>query len=230
MEMLETEGSEAFASGIQVEPTENEVRDKISRDSSDGKKRTQAIGIVLKVGGTAVFRGNKMAGWLDERETRGLLWVRGKVKGGVITVPCGSGSGKGEDIRYSMEILRNGSKIEPELTDGELSVTVKVNAGTSIQEAECQEELEKPEVIESIKQSLAGAIQGEVEAALAKAQHEYRSDVFGFGEAVHRKYPDVWKEMKNNWKEIYPDLPVYVEVEAKIARTGLVTKPVQAHR
>ena len=82
LESLETEGSEAFATGIQVEPNESEVRDKIARGSSDEDKRTKAIGAVEKVGGTAVFSGNKMAGWLDERESRGLLWVRGKVKVG----------------------------------------------------------------------------------------------------------------------------------------------------
>lgn len=230
LEFLETEGSDAYATGIQVEPNETEVRDKVARDSAEGIRRAMAIGAELKVGGTAVFKGNKMAGWLDERESRGLLWVKGKVKGGVITVPCGSVNGSGQDLHFSMEILRNGAKIEPELMDGELSFTVKVNADTNIQEAECHEELEKPEVIKSIEKSLADAVRGEVEAALSKAQHEYRSDVFGFGEVVHRKYPGVWKEVKSDWKEIYPDLPVYVEVEAKIARTGLVTKPVQPHR
>lgn len=231
LESLESEGSEAIAAGIQVEPSESEVRDRIARDSPGGIRREMAIGDEIKVGGTAVFSGNKMVGWLDERESRGLLWVRGKVKGGVITVPCTSGGGGGgEEKRFAMEILHSDAKIEPKLTDGELSITVKVNADTNIQEAECQEELDKPETIKTIEQALSGAIRGEVEAALAKAQHEYRSDVFGFGEAVHRKYPGLWKESKDNWKEIYPELPVYVEVEAKIARTGLISKPVQAHR
>lgn len=225
---METEGGEAYATGIQVDPNESEVRDKIAREPVEGIRRAMAVGSELKVGGTAVFKGNKMAGWLDERESRGLLWVRGKVKGGIITVSCGSGGGG--DQRFSIEILSNGSKIEPELVDGELSVTVKITADTSIQEAECRQELEKPEVIKSIENSLADAVRGEVEAALARAQREYRSDVFGFGEAVHRKYPGVWKEVKNDWKEIYPDLPVYVEVDARIARTGLVTKPVEIHR
>jgi len=105
LESLETEGSEAIATGIQVEPNETEVRDRIARDSPEGIRRAMAIGSNVKVGGTAVFSGNKMAGWLDERESRGLLWVRGKVKGGVITVPCTSGGGGGgEDKRFSMEI------------------------------------------------------------------------------------------------------------------------------
>ncbi|TEB16469.1 Spore germination protein B3 precursor [Pelotomaculum sp. FP] len=230
LELMETEGSAAYAAGIQVEPNEVDVRDKISGGWSSKEGRPKPIGTVIKVGGTAVFKGNKMAGWLDERESRGLLWVKGKAKGGAITVPCGSGNGSGEGPRLSLEIIRNGSKIEPELTEGELSVTVKVNVQANILEAECPEELDKPEVIASIEQSLAAAVQGEVEAALSKAQKEYNTDVFGFGSAVHRKYPGIWKEIKENWMNVYPGLPVYLEVDANIPRTGLITKPAQVRR
>ncbi|HBC91766.1 MAG TPA: Ger(x)C family spore germination protein, partial [Pelotomaculum sp.] len=191
--------------------------------------RPKPIGAIIKIGGTAVFKGNKMVGWLDERESRGLLWVKGKVKGGVITVPCLSGKGSVEGQRFSLEIIRNNSKIEPELTDGALGVTVKVDLQANILEAECPEELDKPEVIAAIDQLLAAEVQGEVEDALTKAQREYKTDVFGFGTVFHRKYPVVWKEIKENWMDIYPGLPVYIEVNAVIPRTGLVNKPAQVH-
>ncbi|TEB07327.1 Spore germination protein B3 precursor [Pelotomaculum schinkii] len=230
LETLETEGSDAYAAGIQVEPNEAEVRDKISGSSSLLDGRPKPIGAIIKIGGTAVFKGNKMAGWLDERESRGLLWVKGRVKGGVITVPCISGEGGVEGPRFSLEIIRNASKIQPELTEGELGVTVRVDIQANILEAECPEELDKPEVIASIEQLLATAVQGEVEDALTKAQREYKADVFGFGTVFHRKYPVVWKEIKENWIDIYPGLPVYIEVNAVITRTGLVNKPAQVRR
>ncbi len=230
LETLETEGSDAYAAGIQVEPNEAEVRDKISGSSSLLDGHPKPTGSIIKIGGTAVFKGNKMAGWLDERESRGLLWVKGRVKGGVITVPCISGEGGVEGPRFSLEIIRNASKIQPELTEGELGVTVRVDIQANILEAECPEELDKPEVIASIEQLLAAAVQGEVEDVLTKAQREYKADVFGFGTVFHRKYPVVWKEIKENWIDIYPGLPVYIEVNAVITRTGLVNKPAQVRR
>lgn len=230
LESLETEGSDVFTMGIQVEPNETEVRDQLAGDSSRGGERLKTIGALVKIGGTAVFNGNRLAGWLNERESRGLLWVKGQVKEGVISVPCSMEKTLGQNQSLSLEILRSKSRIHPEFIDGKLSVTVKVEASTNIQESECMEELNQPEVIRSIEEALASAIQIEVEAALAKAQHEYHADVFGFGEAVHRKYPGVWKELKADWPKTYQDLPVYVEIDAKIARTGLVTKPVEVHR
>ena len=232
LENLECDGRDVYAMGIQVEPNEAEVREQLAGESDGNaeEQRTKTIGMLVKVGGTAVFKGNRMAGWLNERESRGLLWVKGQVNGGVITVPCFPEQTPGQNKSVSMEILRNKSRIQPEFIDGELSVIVKIDVVATVQEVLCMVELEQPAFIESIEEALAGAIQTEVEAALAKAQHEYQSDIFGFGEVVHRKYPAIWKELKPDWAEIYRNLPVYLEIDARIRRTGLITKPVEVHR
>ena len=230
LDLFEAEGDDAFVGLVQVAPSEAETRSKTAKSFADDDGGRKPIGSVFKLGGTAVFSGSKLAGLLDERESRGLLWVRGKIKGGVITVPCGKGGG-GEDTRLALEILRSSSKIKPDFTGGELSVTVEIKVKVGIRESECYEELDRPEVLSAVEQLLAGAVRDEVEAALIKAQQEYRSDAFGFGEAVHRKYPGMWKEIKGNWREeIYPFLPVYIDVEGEIARVGMIYKPFKAKR
>lgn len=222
LEMLEEEETDTFASGIKVVPNEAEVLQKLLISPSESQEE-RVRGYITEVSGTAVFNGAKLAGWLNLRESRGLLWIRGKVNGGIITVPCGAGAEKS----FALEIIRNDSKIEPELVDGQLSITVRINVQANIQEAEnCQEEIDKPEVIKNIEQALNDAVRMEAAEALAKAQLEYHSDIFGFGEAVHRKYPEAWREIKDNWREIYTGIPVYVEADGKILRTGLVTKPI----
>ncbi len=231
LENLECDGRDVYAMGIQIEPNEAEVREQLAggSDSDSEDPRTKTIGKLVKVGGTAVFRGNRMAGWLNERESRGLLWVNGQVKGGIITVPCSLEQTPGQNKTIAMEIHHNKSRIQPEFIDGKLSIIVKIDAVVTIQEVLCMEDLGKPAFIESLKEVLAGAIQAEVEAALAKAQHEYQSDIFGFGLAVHRKYPAIWKELKPDWTEIYSNLPVYLEIDARISRSGLITKPVEVN-
>ncbi|OPZ73118.1 MAG: Spore germination protein B3 precursor [Firmicutes bacterium ADurb.Bin456] len=226
---LGCEGIDVFAAGIQIEPNEAEVREELARGSSEnGSKEDQkTIGTLVKLGGTAVFRGSRLVGWLNERESRGLLWVRGKVKGGEITVPCNQEKTSGQDKSFSLEILRSSARIKPELSDGELSVTVKINADAVVHEIECMMEVDQPAFIRSLEEGLAGAIQVEVEAALAKAQQEYQSDIFGFGEALHKMNPALWGELRQEWPDIYRSLPVYLEVDARVTRTGLVTKPVQ---
>ena len=63
-------------------------------ETISGKSRAAVLPIVkLQSGpdtrrvildGTAVFRGDRMIGSLNSRETRGLLWVKGRVKNGII--------------------------------------------------------------------------------------------------------------------------------------------------
>ena len=49
---------------------------------------------VLSVSGGAVFKEDKLVGELDRKETRGLLWVEGEVKSGIIVIEEPGGAGK----------------------------------------------------------------------------------------------------------------------------------------
>lgn len=53
-------------------------------------------------------------------------------------------------------------------------------------------------------------------------QEEYQSDIFGFGEAIHRSNPEEWNKIKENWDEEFSDLTVNVKVDMKIRLTGTV--------
>lgn len=192
----------------------------VGKEKKPGKE-VAAPGKRPVLGGTAVFKDYKMTGWLDEKETRGLLWVRGEVKSGIIVVPSPENRGK----LMALEIIRAGSKIEPEISDGIITVTVKIREEGNIGEVEPGKvEIKKPGVIETIEAEKREVIEKEVWAVVARAQ-EMNTDVFGFGEAVRRKYPREWPQYEKMWEELFPVLDVRLEVEAKIRRTGLVTDP-----
>ncbi|MCL5290416.1 MAG: Ger(x)C family spore germination protein [Firmicutes bacterium] len=173
------------------------------------------------INGTAVFRRDKMAGWLNSKESRGLLWIRGKVKGGIIEIP--GPEGKGGSI--SLEILRSKTKMKPELRDGSIYMSVSIKEESNLGEATVPLDLTKPEIVKELEDIQNQAIRKEIESALTRAQQDLRVDVFGFGEAVHRQYPRQWKEMKKNWQDLFPAVQVEVEVDSKIRRTGMITKP-----
>ncbi|MCL5057419.1 MAG: Ger(x)C family spore germination C-terminal domain-containing protein, partial [Actinobacteria bacterium] len=177
----------------------------------------------IKVSGTAVFRHYKLTGWLDETETRGLLWATGKIKSGIIVVPAPESKGK----LMSMEIIRASGKIKPEITDGNLTVTVEVKEEGNLGEEQPDSvDITKPGILEELEERKKAVIEDEIGAAVAKAQ-ELNADIFGFGEAVHRKYPGEWKKLEDKWDEIFPNLEVSTVVDAKIRRTGKITKPAQ---
>jgi len=132
-----------------------------------------------------------------------------------------------EDKTVTLEILRSKTKLKPSISDEQIFITVEINEESNLVETTAILDLTKPETINKLEKLQAEAIRKEVEMALDQAQQEYGVDVFGFGEELHRQYPQQWKEMKNNWADIFPTVQVEVQVEAKIRRTGLITKPVE---
>lgn len=174
----------------------------------------------VTITGTGVFKDERLVGWLDNSETRGLLWLRGEVKKGMIIIPS-----PGEPNKLvSFNVIRANTRVDPEY-DGE---TIKFNV-TMIFEGDLLEQqsiddLTKPEKIEAIEMAAAGDIFRQSTAALEKAQGEYGTDIFNFGEAFHRKYKKEWKQLKDHWNEEFVNAEINIAVEAHLRRTGLLTK------
>ncbi|HHV64330.1 MAG TPA: Ger(x)C family spore germination protein [Peptococcaceae bacterium] len=185
----------------------------IIRVNNDGEKQS----VFLE--GTAVFKRAKMVGELNRIETRGLLWVIDKIRSGIIVINSPDGEGNVE-----FEIIRASSKIIPKIENNRISLTVKIKEEGNIgsQNSPGDLELEHIEYFENEKKSV---IKNEVMAAISKAQ-ELNADIFGFGEAIYRKYPKQWKELEENWDKIFPELEVEIIVEARVKRSGVSLKPV----
>lgn len=220
LELMESESTHPFTAVVETVPNPAAPKQP-QQGAATGQVPEPDRNVLLN--GTAVFRRDKMAGWLNSRESRGLLWVRGEVNGGIIEVP----NPDEKEKHVSLEILRSKTKLRPEIRDGQIYITVEIKEESNVGETTGPLELTEPEVIQKLESLQSAAIQAEIEAALAKAQQEYGVDVFGFGEAVHRKYPQEWKEMKQMWPELFPGVQVQFEIETKIRRTGLISRPVE---
>lgn len=216
--LMATEGQEAYCAVVRVErnPTFTLVPRKPFNPAPEPY-------LNVKIGGAALFRDDKLAGYLNEHETRGLLWTQGKVQGGHLEVPCPHKKG----TYVSLNILRSKAQIMPEITrDGRLRVTVKIQEEANLAETDCPIDIGKVETIKRIETLQAKQIEQEVMRAVRRAQ-EYRSDAFGFGAAFHRRYPREWRAIRDLWAEEYfPAVEVKVIADAKIRRTGLRMGPV----
>ncbi|MCL5289823.1 MAG: Ger(x)C family spore germination C-terminal domain-containing protein, partial [Firmicutes bacterium] len=75
---------------------------------------------------------------------------------------------------------------------------------------------------------MAGEITKRAAVALKKAQRVYGVDIFGFGDAFHRKYKKDWRELKDRWDEEFARAEVNIAVEAHVREIGLLTKRASA--
>jgi len=174
-----------------------------------------------RISGSAVFDGYRLAGWLNDRETRGYLWITGDIQRGIIsaTLP------HGESIAF--EIRGSDTEIKTGFVDGEPVVDINIVMKSAVNEVHNPVvSLASPRDLDRLEPLVERQVAGEVHAALEKARR-LNTDIFGFGEIIHRQHPAEWRRIAGYWDEIFPLLPVQVQVKATIRRTGQIGSPVR---
>lgn len=170
---------------------------------------------------TAVFKKDKMVGALGKRETRGLLWVTNRVKDGVVVL------GTEDDNKVNIITTRSKSKITPEIKDNEPSIKIEIEQEGDLQEQTSSEDLVNPKAFAKLEKVEGEVIKEEVMAALQKSR-ELNADIFGFGDIIYQHYPKQWTKMEKDWEQIFKNMRVDVSVDAKLRRTGRITKPIMS--
>ncbi len=166
--------------------------------------------------GTAVFKGEKMIGELNEQESRGLLWVTGKIKVGFVMVPDAS-----------LEIVGAKCKIVPKLEDDKIQMTVEIQEQSNLIQYKGQQDL-TPGILKELEKRQSEEIKKEVLAAVQKSFF-LGADIFGFGEALHRSYKKEWEVMEPRWDELYPNIEVVVKIKTHLNEVGDVSKALIKH-
>lgn len=175
-----------------------------------------------RISGAAAFKGDRMVGWLDEREARGLLWLRNRVQSGVVSVASPADPGR----RVSLEIVGASSRMQPFFQAGYPGVKAVVRVAAYLGEQQGRENLTTAGSLRALEASLAREVEGEIRAALDRARG-LKADIFGLGTSFYRHFPRQWKVLERDWEESYfPVLPVEIEVRARIKQTGMIKTPV----
>jgi spore germination protein KC len=173
----------------------------------------------VEVFGTAVFKHDKLVGELNRRETRGLLWVINKVKGGMINVPSPSGDGT-----VSLEITLAKSKMTPVIQNDTILIKLDIKAEGIINSQSGSENIASPNIVFSLEKELSAEIRKEIMTALKTAK-DLNSDIFGFGDSIYRKYPSEWHELESKWDKVFPDVEVALNIDTKLRSTGNISAP-----
>jgi spore germination protein KC len=176
----------------------------------------------IRIFGTAVFKKDKMAGWLGSQETEGLLWITNQSMLGILE----TGYPNPKKRNLVQQVTRVSSKIRPKLVHGKVEINIEVNEEGNIGEQDGSLVLTDQAMIKSLEQSKEAQIKAEIESCLRKCQQEFHSDIFGFGEEIQRQFPREWQQLQKRWDTEFPRLKVKVKVIAKIRSTGITTDPI----
>lgn len=165
---------------------------------------------VLKVGPLAAFKKDKWIGWLSEDESAGYNYIADNVKS-TAEVISGPDGGK-----IGIEVFRAKSAVKGKVIEGKPEIDVQIEVEGGVNDVASEIDLLEPESIMELERALEDKIKRKAEAAVKKAQTELDSDIFGFGEAIHRADYKAWKDLKKNWDREFAGLPVRISVSADL--------------
>lgn len=210
--------------------TKDPLTGEISRASAQGievsvaeKEHQEPIGLSLR--GLAVFKNDRLVGWLNHEEARGVSLLRGTEENGVIVLEC-----PGRDGIISLEITRSHSQLKPHFLAGEPHMNVDITVDAEIREINCPDFHLEPEQTERLNGQLERKIRQQITNALNKAQRNWQADIFGFGEAIYKTSSRDWGILAPHWREGWLEtMQVNLKVKANISRSGLLQDPAKAN-
>ncbi len=178
----------------------------------------------VEISGLAVFFKDRMVGWLNEKESRGLNWVISDISRAVYVLKSPTDSRRPSTV----EIFQASSTMKARVEGDQVTIALEIMADGRLQETHTEEEWlsAESELTLSLDRRLAQAIRNDVNLVLETAQQDLKSDIFGFGNLIYRTLPKEWARLEGRWDEIFPQVQVEISVDANVRRTGLTKDPI----
>jgi len=172
----------------------------------------------VRFAGAAVIEGKtkKLRGFLNESDLEGIAWITGEGKGGLVK---GFDEESGAPIIY--EIISAKSKIIPLIKDDQISFTIKIQTEGRISEHwVLSDKAFDNRFLKKAEKVFEKEIERLVKKVLEKTQHEFQTDVAGFGNKIRIDYPKVWQKIKKDWDQTFSEVPITCEVNVTIKDYG----------
>lgn len=178
----------------------------------------------LNMNGLAVFKGTSLLDFItDETTLRGVSWITGNVKSGILELKDIHGSGA------VFEIIDSQSQIKTSFKNGIPEVTAIIKLSTNLSEQKSNVSLiDKPD-IEYLEAEQDKLVKKEAKSAVDFSQVN-GVDILGIGDSIYHKNPLKWTNMKESWKTLYPKIKFNIIVESKINRSYLIQQPVESKK
>lgn len=218
---LMTPGIEPAVPQIILEETPSIKTDGTSGDKNEKKKDTRSRRIVLH--GTAVFKGNKMVGSLNEDESRGYRWLESDSKtGGFLQVKSPQHTNELVDL----EIIHFSRKTKALVSNRSVRMHIEINAELAFYDETGSCRLFTPVMQKKLEVATDAEISRQIRHCIMRSQ-KLNSDILGWGLILQEHQPDAWKSLGSEWNNIYPLVEFDVKVKTNIIHTYLSQKSFQ---
>lgn len=207
------EGTSAALTGIRI------IGDK-STGASLSRNDAIKQRAFMEYSGMAVFKKDRMIGWMEDNEVRALKYLQNSVDKTVWVMPCSGGKS------ITLNLMRARTRIRA-AKNGDLPVIhVYSRIELDVASVECDADTSKPDTIERIRKQAENHYSELLLSSIEGVQRRFGTDIFGFGKHVHRQLPELWRKV-GKWDEAFARLSVRIHPDIEIRRVGTIEKPIE---
>ena len=182
--------------------------------------RIEMVDKVVKLGGLAIFKKDKFIGYVDEDAVAGIKYMFGSEKSAIVTIPCPDHS----DHQVIFELFRHDTRLRPHVDGDTIYFTLDINMYGNIGELQGDIALDNtmdPQYVNNLESAFADEIKRTVLYSQQIIQKKMRVDILNLFATKLKAYePDTWAKVKDQWDEIYPDIPLIISVNVSIRNIG----------
>lgn len=169
----------------------------------------------LELDGTAIFKEDKLIGFLDSKESKALLFIKNMINGGLMLTNLDSDM---PDI--TLEVFDSHTKVTPVFSGDTVLIDISFDVEAGVAEDQSETGYVSEEGIKKIEEAACQTLKENVTRLIDKMQKQYDSDIFGFGSLVYQNNYKFWEQNGSNWDAIFKNLPVEVSAEVHITSTA----------
>lgn len=169
----------------------------------------------ITLSGVAVIKNFSLKGYLTPVEVADLELMRGKARGGKRVIYK-----EGHPITMNIEDIDREIKLSGDKSKLRFDIDIRLEG--QLREYYKGETVFSKEVLNSLEMEYSKSISEECNVIAKMLQTEFAVDPIGLREYVEQFKPSVWKQIKDNWDEVYKNAEIKVNVDTKLRRIGVV--------
>ena len=189
---------------------------KISGNSNDGKEEKNLeqsqTDTSIELDGIAVFKDNKLKGYLTDDESLTYNFITNKIKNTLIKLNYNNNN------EYIItETISSKTKLIPNIKNN--TITINIKGTSAITELNKKIDIEKKENINKLEKKLNNKIEKFITINYQRINDKYNSDIYGFKDLYYKTNNKYYKRM-NNKENILKNIKIKVKVDIKIIEQG----------
>lgn len=211
------EGQELILPAIEIIGDVNEGEDAEGKTTTEPKTK-------IKINGSAIFKDNKLVDYISANDTVSYNFINNNIRNTVVSFACDNEGNYG-----AFEVLRMNSKMKTTLSNEEITTDIKIKGKIFLSEINCDYNLKKASTLKEIEKKINNTLKNMIIDALIKTQTDFKSDIYGIGNQIYKKYNKEWRQqLKKEWNEKYSKVNFKVKTDLIIKNKSSIIESAKA--